>query len=167
MRRIALIGCPGAGKTTLAQALGDQLDLPVIHLDRHFWKPGWVETPREPWQKHQKKLLSGDRWIVDGGYHATLDIRLPRADTVLCFDFPRWRSYWGVARRWMQHHGQTRPDLGEGCPERLDPEFLRYIWNFPRDIRPKVFDKVAQDRDGKRVEVFRAPLDVRRFVAAL
>lgn len=46
-QRIAIIGSGGAGKSTLARALGGGLGLPVYHLDASFWRPGWTEPPRD------------------------------------------------------------------------------------------------------------------------
>ena len=80
----------GAGKSTFSRALSAKTGLPVIHLDVHFWKPGWVPTPDDEWRAKQRGLLAGEAWIVDGNYHATLDLRLERADTVVFLDTPWW-----------------------------------------------------------------------------
>src|SRR5688572_32010205 len=73
----------GAGKSTFAQQLSAKTSLPVIHLDVHFWKPGWVEPSDTEWRDVQSTLLAGEEWIADGNYHETLDLRLERADTVV------------------------------------------------------------------------------------
>ena len=44
MERVVILGCCGAGKSTLARQLGIKLELPVIHLDTYFWQVGWVES---------------------------------------------------------------------------------------------------------------------------
>jgi adenylate kinase family enzyme len=80
----------GAGKSTFSRALSAKTGLPVIHLDIHFWKPGWVPTPEDEWRDKQRELLAGREWIVDGNYHATLDLRIERADTVVFLDTPWW-----------------------------------------------------------------------------
>ena len=81
MDRVAVVGPVGAGKSTFAAALGERTGLPVVHLDRHFWHPGWVETPRDEWRRRQAELFAGDRWIADGNYGRTFDERFSRADT--------------------------------------------------------------------------------------
>jgi len=68
MQRIAVVGSGGAGKSTFATELGRRLGLPVIHLDEHYWQPGWVATPAEQWQDRQRGLVAYDCWIVDGNY---------------------------------------------------------------------------------------------------
>jgi hypothetical protein len=82
-RRVLVSGLAGAGKSTFSRALSAKTGLPLIHLDIHFWKPGWVEPTEDEWREKQRGLLSGDGWIIDGNYHATLDLRLERADTVV------------------------------------------------------------------------------------
>ena len=66
MKRIAIIGSSGAGKSKLAQQLGILLVLPVIHLDTLFWQAGWIETPRDKWNTIQEQLIQQETWIMDG-----------------------------------------------------------------------------------------------------
>jgi adenylate kinase family enzyme len=83
MRRVLVIGISGAGKSTFSQALATKTGLPLIHLDKEFWRPGWVQTPRQEWRARVSELAARERWIMDGNYDSSLDLRLPRADTVL------------------------------------------------------------------------------------
>ena len=89
MERVAIVGPGGAGKSTFARSLGELTGLPVLHLDRFFWKPGWVETPRDEWRQRQSELAAADRWIADGNYGGTFDERFARADTVIIVARPR------------------------------------------------------------------------------
>ncbi len=75
-RRVLVTGIAGAGKSTFSRALSAQTGLPAVHLDVHFWKPGWVEPSEDEWSEKQRGLLASDEWILDGNYHATLDLRL-------------------------------------------------------------------------------------------
>lgn len=95
MERVAIIGPGGAGKSTLARQLGAITGVPVIHLDREHWKPGWVETPAAEWEERVRELAAAERWIIDGNYGGTLDVRLDRADTVVFLDFGRFRCLRG------------------------------------------------------------------------
>ena len=115
-RRVLVSGLAGAGKSTFSRALSAKTGLPLIHLDIHFWKPGWVEPTEEEWREKQRGLLSGDEWIADGNYHATLDLRLERADTVVYLDTP----WWVCARRALVRGVRKRPagfELPNGCNE--------------------------------------------------
>ena len=78
MQRIAVVGPGGAGKTTFARELGRRTGIPVVHLDRHYWRPGWTPTPADEWRAQQARLLAGERWIVDGNYGASFDVRFAR-----------------------------------------------------------------------------------------
>lgn len=89
-RRVVVTGLAGSGKSTFAIALAGKTGLPVIHLDLHFWKPGWVEPSENEWRNTQQRLLAGDAWIADGNYSATLALRLRHADTLVVLDMPWW-----------------------------------------------------------------------------
>lgn len=134
--RIAIIGPSGSGKSTLARQLGDKLALQVTHLDAHFWSAGWIESDREQWRETVSALVERERWIIDGNYSSTMDIRLPRAETIIFLDLPRWLCLLRVLRRWLTYYGDTRPDLPPGCPEKVDLEFLRWVWDYPQRSRP-------------------------------
>ena len=138
MRRVLIVGRSGGGKSTLARRLGAATGLPVIHLDRLFWKPGWVVSTTGELQARLDPLLAGEGWITDGNYLGTIGSRLPYADTVVLVRMPLWICLWRIARRTLTQWGRVRPDMGEGCPERFDLEFLRYVWNFDRDRMPGV-----------------------------
>lgn len=92
MEKIAIIVAGGTGKSTLARELGEILKLPVYHLDTLYWKPGWVSTPTEEWEQVMVNLVSKDKWIIDGNYGKSIDIRLKKADTVIFLDYPTYIS---------------------------------------------------------------------------
>ena len=137
MERILIIGCGGAGKSTLARQLGEKLELPVVHLDKLFWKPGWVEESFEEFDRKLALELEKTKWIMDGNFNRTMPQRLSKCDTIIYLDFSRWACLWGVAKRIITTYGTVRPDMGEGCPERLDLNFLRWVWNYNRDKRQR------------------------------
>ena len=88
--RVLVIGMAGAGKSTFSRALSARTGLPVIHLDFHYWKPGWVKPSEDEWREKQRGLLAGPAWIADGNDLATLDLRLERAEAVVLLDTPWW-----------------------------------------------------------------------------
>ena len=133
-KRILILDCSGAGKSTLARALQAKLELPIIHLDQHYWKPNWVESTKEEWETNVQELIAGDEWIMDGNYGGTLDIRIPRTDTIIFLDVSTWTCLYRVTRRIFKYWGKVRPDMTEDCVERFDLEFLHYVlmYNFTR-----------------------------------
>jgi adenylate kinase family enzyme len=167
MQRIMLIGSGGSGKSTLARQLGARLGLPVFHLDALYWKPGWVETPRPEWEALQRELVAGDRWIIDGNYGSTLGIRLAAADVVVYLDYSRWTCLWGVLKRRIMYAGRSRPDMAEGCPEKVDWEFVRWVWQFPAIGKPTIEAKLAKLPPGKAVIRLRSRAETARWLAGL
>ena len=105
--------------------------MPVIHLDRIFWNPSWVETPRDEFDAKVLELATTDRWVIDGNYSRTLPTRIERADLIIWIDVSRPHALWRVAKRAVTQHGQTRPDMGDDCPEHIDFGFFAFVWNYP------------------------------------
>lgn len=167
MQRVLLIGPCGAGKSTFGQWLGEATGLPVIHLDRLYWQAGWQATPKEVWQERVQALVAEERWIMDGNYGSTLDIRLPRADTVLVFDFPRWLYMYRATRRIIGSYGRSRSDMAEGCPEHFDSVFFRWMWDWPKKGRNIMLTALEQYANRARVIHLRSPRDVQAFKATL
>ena len=168
MNRVAIIGSPGAGKSTFARWLGEMTGMEVFHLDHLYWKPGWVQTPRPEWIALLQRIVQQERWIMDGNYGATMDIRIQAADTVIFFDFPRRVCLWGAVKRAIHYHGRTRPDMGEGCPERIDLEFLYFIWRFRKRERGGILRHLEEaGRQGKQIVWLRTRGQAERYLASL
>ncbi|MFD1927068.1 DNA topology modulation protein [Sporosarcina siberiensis] len=144
MKIIVLIGSGGSGKSTLARQLSDKLKLNVYHLDPLFWKPNWVSVPRNEQREVQKELVEKEEWIIDGNYGATIDIRLESADTIIFLDVHRTICVYRAFMRLVQSRNKIRPDMGEGCKERLDFGFLKWIWNYRKTKRPGILKKLEQ-----------------------
>jgi adenylate kinase family enzyme len=165
--RVLVIGSGGSGKSTLAAQLGERLGLPVIHLDREYWRTGWNATPSAEWGARVDELVRGDRWIMDGNYGGTLDQRLAASDTVIFLDLPRLTCVRRVVTRWLRFRGRSRPDMARDCPEHLTWEFVRWIWTYPTRRRGDVLARLAAVEGHARVIVLRSPREVRRFVESM
>ncbi len=170
MQRVAVIGCGGAGKSTLARFLGRRLGLPGVHLDENYWQPGWRRTDPLAWRRSQERLIGAEAWVIDGNYLSTLELRLSAVDTIVFVDLPAWLSAWRATRRVLTGYG--RANTAAGCPERLDRRhlrFLRYIWRFPQNAREHLLHALEEhESEGLRPKVIvrlRTPAQVRRFLA--
>jgi adenylate kinase family enzyme len=166
MERILIIGCGGAGKSTLARQLGEKLNLPVVHLDKLFWKPGWVESSKEEIDAKIQEELHKPCWIIDGNYNRTIPMRMQYCDTVIYLDFSRWACLRGVCKRVLTTYGTVRPDMGKGCPERFDFDFLKWIWNFNKLNREKYY-RLLNESEGIQTIVLKNRRMVRRFLRSL
>jgi len=165
VERVAIIGPGGAGKSTLARDLGQRTGLPVVHLDAEHWLPGWVEPDREEWRRKVETLSEGDRWIMDGNYGGTMRHRLARADTIVFLDLPRRVCIYRALKRSTVYRRRPRPDMADGCEEKIDWKFLKWIWDYPATRRPGILAMLREARsEGKAVYRLRSSKAVRRFV---
>ncbi len=142
--RILVMGCSGGGKSTLSLKLAARFGLAYISIDRDIlWLPGWVERGKEEQHAIIVAKVRGERWIMDGTNPSTFDVRLPRTDLVIWVRMPRLLCVWGVVSRWIKWMGRTRPEMTPGCIEKVDWEFLRFIWTFEEKFTPRVLAGLA------------------------
>jgi adenylate kinase family enzyme len=144
MDRIAIIGCSGGGKSSLARALAARLGLPTAHLDVLFWRPGWKASDDADFRTRLAAALAGGRWITDGNFSRVADLHIAGAQLIVWVDQPRALCVRRALGRVITARGRVRADMAEGCPERIDLEFLRYIWRWNIDTRPKVEAAIAR-----------------------
>lgn len=166
MKRILVLGSSGSGKSTFARQLGKQLDLEVIHLDSHYWEPDWTNTSAEQWEQKLARLLAKERWIMDGNYPATLSQRLAYADTVIFLDLHRIVCLWRCIGRYLKYKGENRPELAVGCHEKIDRDFLKWIWQYPSEVKPRVLEAVKA-QSGIQVKVLKGSQEIERFLENL
>jgi adenylate kinase family enzyme len=169
VQRVAIVGTPGAGKSTLARELGARAGLPVIHLDQHLFRPGWERKSDEEWEAITERLLAGDRWVMDGAFQ--MEKAVDRADTIVFLDFSRARGYAGSLKRLaLAYLGRPAPDFAPGCEDKLDRDFLRLlrtIWRYPRDQRREIAADLERRRTRQRVLAAKNRRDVRRVLERL
>src|SRR5438270_4302834 len=144
MEKIVVIGSAGAGKSTFAQKLGSILNINVIHLDRYFWQSRWKEKPRITRIEIQQHLVQEERWIIEGTYLSSSDSRLNAADTIIFLDVPRLLCLWRAIKRRFASGEQPRPDLPEGCQEKLRLAYILKVLVFPHRGRKLLFEKIEE-----------------------
>jgi len=167
VKKILIIGCCGAGKSTLSKKLSTKLGLPVIHLDQAYWKPGWIETPKEEWECKIAELVKQLAYIMDGNYSGSLHLRLPSADQVIILDYPTRICFWRVIKRIVKNLGVTRSDMTQGCPERFDLAFLHYVLVFNIVSRKKIYKKIRDTPHNADLLVLKNDKEVNFYLAQL
>jgi adenylate kinase family enzyme len=165
MTRVAIIGNAGGGKSTLAAALGQALGLPVHHIDRIQYQPGWQLSAPEFVAQEHRRILDTQRWIIDGwGGWPLIQARFEAADAVVVVDFPLWRHVWWALKRQVMHPFGRTPDRPENCP--LLPmtwQLARAIWHVHRNLRPELLRRVSALASDSQVFVLRSPRELAEF----
>ena len=164
MSKIMIIGCGGAGKSIFSIKLHEITKIKLIHLDRQFWKPNWVETEKGAWKEKVKMLSNESSWIIDGNYGGTMDIRLEKANTIIFLDRSKWLCLYRVIRRVIMSYGKTRRDMGEGCEERFSWGFLKYVYHYNETRRPKILNSLERHRLKKEVIILSSGREVVNYL---
>src|SRR6266700_8135576 len=152
MKRVVILGRGAAGKSTLARHLGEIAGLPVVELDKIFWRSGLLPTPRGEWIQLQERLIQKEEWVLDGdlGPRDAVEVRLRAADTIILLDFSFVRCAWRALRR---------------APERSD--FWRWLLTYRRQSVPSLRNAISQYAPKADLHVIRSPRALKAFIADL
>jgi GTPase SAR1 family protein len=150
MKRVLILGPGASGKSTLAARLAEITGLPVIELDKIFWKPGLLPMPRDQWVELQQKLVDEDQWIIDGdlGPYDAVEARLRAVDTIILLDFSLIRCAWRALRR---------------SHERSD--FWLWLWRYRRQSRPILIEAINKLAPQADLHMLRNPKALKQFLA--
>ena len=151
MNKVIIIGCPGSGKTTFAEKLQKCTALPLYYLDAIWHKPDKTHIPREEFDQRITEIFSEEKWIIDGNYKRTIELRMTQCDTVFLFDLPTEVCLQGVTER----IGKERYDL-PWLETEVDPEFRQFIVDFPKDTLPYIYELIEKYKDEKRIIIFKS-----------
>ena len=167
MERVMIIGCGGAGKSTLARKLGEKTGLPVVHLDRIYWEPrNWKHIEKSEFDERLAEELRKPRWILDGNFNRTIEARLAVCDTVIYLDYPRLVCLKNWLGRVIQNWGHARADMAEGCSEWFDPEMAKWIWNFNKTYRRHYYGLLENAGD-KQIVILKSRRQAEKFLESL
>ena len=145
MRKIIVIGCPGSGKTTFAEKLQRATNLPLYYLDAIWHKPDKTHISREDFDKYISEIFNTSKWIIDGNYNRTIEMRLQQCDTVFLFNLPTEVCIQGATDRL----GKGRYDL-PWIEKELDPEFEGFIKEFANKSLPRIYELIEKYKTTKQ-----------------
>ena len=164
MKKILVIGSGGAGKSTFSRRLGEKIGIEVFHLDKLYWRAGWVEPLKDEWQKTVETLLKQSEWIMDGNFGGTMEMRLAACDTAIFLDLPRTVCLYRILKRWLTYRNTNRPDMTMGCNEKIDWVFLKWIWDYPKKNKPTVEAKLKCFENEKTIIRLKSKKEVEDFL---
>jgi adenylate kinase family enzyme len=141
MMKVAIVGCGGSGKSYLARELGKILDAPVTHLDAAFYDDDWNALPMDKFAELQRELVAEPRWVIDGNYNSTLQIRLESCDTVVFMDVSTISALYGIFSRQLRHGAGHK---GNGVHNRIHWGVIKYVATYRRKMRPRVMAKIDE-----------------------
>ena len=161
MKKVIVIGCPGSGKSTFAKALHKITGIPLVHLDMLFWNADKTTVERSVFRERLEKVLTQSRWIIDGNYASTMELRLQNCDTVFFLDYPLEVCLEGIRER----RNKPRSDMPWVETEE-DPEFMAFVKRFHTEGRPEILELLGKYPD-KTVYTFTSREDADQFLAQL
>jgi adenylate kinase family enzyme len=169
MQRILVMGSSGSGKSTFALRLSAITGIPMVSLDALFWQPGWKPSEAAAFGERVAEAALKPRWIMDGNFTsggAGL-LRRQLADAVIWFDLPRLTCMIGILTRIAGSYGQVRPEMAEGCPEKIDLEFFHYVWTYRDRQRPKLLEYFEGLRPDQALICFTERSQAERYLAGI
>jgi len=170
-RKIAIIGCAGSGKTTLAFKLQEKTGLPLYHLDQYYWLPNWGRVGPEKFELAHNALCDKDSWIIEGSYVRFFAYRAAKADLIIFMDVPRYLCMWYVLERSFVHWREVIPGNPAGCEQRiLSPKFfgfLKWVFTFNKRYRGMILDILEDAKRTKPVYVFTSLKNIDSFIEGI
>ena len=167
--KIAITGYSGSGKSTTARIIGEKYNIPVLHLDSVHWLKNWQERNREESKKIVAHFMKeNESWVIDGNYKAFMQAeRFEQADIILYFSFNRFTCLLRAVKRWLEYRGSTRPDMTEGCNEKLDFEFIKWIlWDGRTAEKQKNYKNMC-NKYSKKVVILKNQRQLDEFIKSL
>ncbi len=162
IKRIAILGGPGTGKSTLAKNLGKELNLPIYHLDGINFLENWKEVGKEKRDKIILEKASQDKWIIEGTYKKTLKFRLERCDIAIFLDYSTFAKIKGIVKRYIKNKGKIKEEV-PGCKERLEYNFFKYTLNFNKKVAKEIKNMLTEFYGKKKILIFKNKKELNKW----
>ena len=167
--KIAIVGYSGSGKSTLARQLAEKYKCDVLHFDAIQFLPGWAIRSDDEKKKITENFLDAhDSWVIDGNYSKLFyERRMEEADVIIFLLFNRFSCLYRAYRRYKQYKNQTRPDMAEGCNEKFDWEFAKWILRDGRTKRARERYSSTILKYKKKAIVIRNQKELDRYINSI
>lgn len=164
--KIAIIGFSGSGKSTLARKLSEYYNIPVLHIDTVHHLPGWVARDREDSKRIVEEFLNNnDNWVIDGNYFKlAYERRLEEADKIIIMKFNRFKTLYRAHKRYKKYKNTSRPDMTEGCNEKFDFEFIKWLFYKGRSRKAKKNYHDVEQNYSSKVVVLKSQKQIDKYL---
>lgn len=152
--KIIIIGGPGTGKSTLANNLARNLELPVYHLDAIHHLPNWEIRDKKERDEIILQKIEEPKWVIDGTYTSTLEKRMQKSDLIIFFDYPTIVKLKNILHRYLKNKEKQREEI-PGCKEKMDMAFIKQTINWNKKKKSKIYELLEKNKD-KKVLVFKS-----------
>lgn len=159
-QKAIIIGCPGAGKSTVARKLSDKMHLPLYYLDMLWHKPDRTTVDRNIFDEKLKEIVLKEKWIIDGNYGRTLEMRIQWCEAIFLLDFPVEECLAGAKSR----IGKQRVDM-PWIETQFDEEFKQWIMDFPKNELPIIYELLDRYKGEKSIYVFHSRADIEDYLS--
>jgi len=162
MEKVIIIGCPGSGKSTFGRELKRITGLPLYHLDMMYWNEDRTTVSKEIFIERLQEAMSNSKWIIDGNYGGSMEMRIKECDTVFFLDYATELCIQGIESR----KGQPRSDMPWIENDNTDNDFISFINNYNSESRPKVLD-LMKKYASKNIIVFHSREESEEYLSSL
>ena len=162
MKKVIIIGSPGAGKSTFARKLRDRTGLPLYYLDLYYHRADRTTVPREEFDAKLAEIMRTERWILDGNFNRTMEWRMQNCDTVIFMDYPLEVCLSGIRSR----VGVKREEM-PWVEEEVDEKFRQFVEDFPKTTLPVIYELIEQYRAGREIHILHSREEAERFLEGL
>ena len=159
-QKAIIIGCPGAGKSTFARKLSDKMHLPLYYLDMLWHKPDRTTVDRNIFDEKLKEIVLKEKWIIDGNYGRTLEMRIQWCEAIFLLDFPVEECLAGAKSR----IGKQRVDM-PWIETQFDEEFKQWIMDFPKNELQIIYELLDRYKGEKSIYVFHSRADIEDYLS--
>ena len=158
MKKVIVIGCPGSGKSTVSRALHNKTGIPLYHLDMMYWNADKTTVEKSVFLERLSDVLEKDKWIIDGNYGSTMELRMAECDTAIFLDYPLDVCLDGIKER----RGKPRSDM-PWIETEEDAEFIEFIKSYHEQQRPMVLALIKK-YGNKNIIVFKSRDEAEKFL---